>query len=502
MNPRMTSRILTGSPSRSGTSRSLAGAGLGLLAALFLAPLGCDSGGETGGGGSGASGGNGGSGANGGNGGSGASGAGTSAGGSGGDETGGGGGAGGDNTGGAGGDNTGGSGGNNTGGSGGNNPGGPAYPFPQASRPFGTRPSNHPQAALDDAVRSYYEYWKSAYVEPSNGTTPGGGYFVHMTGVGQGADESKTTSEAHGYGMIIFAIMAGHDPAAKEHFDGMYNMFDKHRSTLNDANMSWIISNSESSSGDSDSATDGDMDVAYSLILADRQWGSGGDIDYLAQAKNTITQGVKGGDMGPNKRPGLGDWDDDPWNTRASDWMTGHFRTYQEVTGDAYWGQVVTTLFSVASSLQQSHAPATGLLPDFVIGQTPQPAPFDYLGEGLVDFSWNACRFPLRFALDHGLHGAPEPKNALAPVLSWIVAKTGNDPSKIKAGYFLNGDPQVNYSANAFTAPLVAAATTDPQYQSFLDKGWDEIVTHEDDYYSDTITLLSMLHLSGNWWKP
>lgn len=375
-------------------------------------------------------------------------------------------------------------------------------PFPQASREFGIRPTNHSQAELNDAVRDYYERWKDAYVEASNGTTPGGGYIVRMKGVGAGAEDAKTTSEAHGYGMIIFALMAGHDPKAKKYFDGMYNMFDRHRSAANEANMSWLVAKNEKKSGDSDSATDGDMDIAYSLILADRQWGSGGAIDYLGQAKNTITNGVKKGDMGPNGRTDLGDWDDDPWNTRSSDWMPDHMRAFKKVTGDAYWSQAASTVYSLIGSIQKSYSPKTGLVPDFVIGSTPKPAPKNYLDEGTVDFSWNACRFPWRIAMDYGLYGKSQAKDALTPVMSWIVAKTGNNPSKIKAGYRLNGDQQASYSDSAFTAPMVAGATIDAKYQSFLNKGWDLIEGSEQDYYGDTLTLLSMLHISGNWWKP
>jgi endo-1,4-beta-D-glucanase Y len=375
-------------------------------------------------------------------------------------------------------------------------------PFPQASRAFGIRPSNHGQSSLDEAVRDYYDSWKATHVEASNGTTPGGGYFVRMQGVGPGGNESKTTSEAHGYGMIIFALMAGHDPKAKKYFDGMYNMYDKHRSTESSANMSWIITNSEKKSGDSASATDGDMDIAYALILADRQWGSGGTINYLSAAKNIITKGIKQGDMGPNGRTGLGDWDTDPWNTRASDWMPGHMRAFRSVTGDDDWRDAVGTVYSLVEMIQQNHSPKTGLMPDFVVGSTPKPAPNNYLDEGTVDFSWNACRFPLRIAVDHGHHGKDRAKKALTPVMSWITAKTGNSPSKIKAGYRLNGDAQESYSDLAFTGPMVAAATIDAQYQSFLNKGWDLIRSQEQDYYGDTLALLSMLHISGNWWKP
>lgn len=377
-------------------------------------------------------------------------------------------------------------------------------PFPQANRPYGIRPNHVGQSSLNDTVKAYYDYWKAAHVRQSNGTTPGGGYYVSMHGVGPGGADSKTSSEAHGYGMLIFALMAGHDAKAKAYFDGMYNMFDKHRSKQNAANMSWVIDKTESKSGDSDSATDGDMDVGYALLLADKQWGSSGNINYLSQAKNTIQNGVKKSDIGPNLRTNLGDWDDNAWNTRSSDWMTGHMRAYQLATGDAFWANVANTTYGVLTSIQKNHSPTTGLMPDFILGSTPKPAPKNYLDEGTVDFSWNACRFPFRIAMDYGLYGTSEAKQALTPVLNWITQKTGNDAGKVKAGYFLNGSAQVSYSDAAFTAPMVAGATIDAKYQAFLNDGWDTIKNPpaDPDYYGDTLTLLSMIYISGNWWKP
>ncbi|WP_449437807.1 glycosyl hydrolase family 8 [Pedobacter steynii] len=35
-------------------------------------------------------------------------------------------------------------------------------------------------------------------------------------------------------------------------------------------------------------ATDGDMDIAYALLLADKQWGSSGKINYKAEAISII----------------------------------------------------------------------------------------------------------------------------------------------------------------------------------------------------------------------
>ena len=40
--------------------------------------------------------------------------------------------------------------------------------------------------------------------------------------------------------------------------------------------------------GKSYSATDGDLDIAFGLLLADKQWGSAGAINYLAEARKVI----------------------------------------------------------------------------------------------------------------------------------------------------------------------------------------------------------------------
>jgi endoglucanase len=90
----------------------------------------------------------------------------------------------------------------------------------------------------------------------------------------------------------------------------------------------------------------------------------------------------------------------------------------------------------------------------------------------------------------------------LSPILAWITNETAGRPENIRAGYTLAGTPLVSYSSSAFTAPLVAAATTDSAYQEFLNRGWDVIKDRQEGYYSDTLTLLSMLLISGNWWAP
>src|SRR5687768_16034232 len=129
---------------------------------------------------------------------------------------------------------TGGSGGGSpTGGSGGNMP--PVNPGKQQT-PFGSRSLKYPagtvvpsggNAALDAAVTSFYDRWKAAYLQPLCG-----GHVV-KTGGGTGADDAMTVSEGHGYGMIVTAVMAGHDPRAQELFDGLYKVFRQMPSSIN-----------------------------------------------------------------------------------------------------------------------------------------------------------------------------------------------------------------------------------------------------------------------------
>ena len=85
--------------------------------------------------------------------------------------------------------------------------------------------------------------------------------------------------------MIIVALMAGADPLAKSTFDGLLKYYLEHPSKRSGVLMSWaqriVCGHDEESS-----ASDGDIDIAYSLLLADAQWSSQGNINYLLKAKS------------------------------------------------------------------------------------------------------------------------------------------------------------------------------------------------------------------------
>ena len=52
-------------------------------------------------------------------------------------------------------------------------------------------------------------------------------------------------------------------------------------------------------------------------------------------------------------------------------------------------------------------------------------------------------------------------------------------------------------------APFGVAAMVDGGNQSWLNGIWDTTVAHYGDgYYQDTVALLSLITMSGNWWSP
>ena len=212
------------------------------------------------------------------------------------------------------------------------------------------RPSHLPQASLDQAVRDFYDSWKARYV----GQACGPGRYVVLTDFGPA---SLTVSEAHGYGMLLAVLMAGHDSQAQQIFDGMYAYFRDHPTARHSYLLSWMQSPACEDINGNESASDGDLDVAYALFLADRQFGSCGAIDYRAEALRVLTD-IKSGDLDATARYVLlGDWatpaDDQYYpSTRSSDFMPGHFRSFAAASGDPAWSGLLESTYGLVETLQ------------------------------------------------------------------------------------------------------------------------------------------------------
>ncbi|MGW1173685.1 glycosyl hydrolase family 8 [Kitasatospora sp. NPDC002543] len=382
----------------------------------------------------------------------------------------------------------------------------PKVPFGSHAFPYaaGTLRPGGAQSAIDQQVIDKYNAWKSAFLKKNCGN---GWYQVRSPDA-----DHPYVAEGQGYGMVITALMAGADPDAKTAFDGLVKYVLAHPS-VNNANLLAAEQDSSCKSvNGSDSATDGDLDVAYGLLLADRQWGSTGTYDYKGLAVKHINA-IKASEINPTTHlTRLGDWsgsgDSLYYVTRSSDWMIDHFRAFRTATGDAAWDTIRTAHQNLITSQQSTYASATGLLADFVVNTntTPKPAPGKVLesaNDG--DYGWNACRDPWRIGTDAVTSGDSASLAAARKLNSWIRTKTGGNAGGIVSGYHLNGSAFDSGHDMAFTAPFAVAAMTDPNSQAWLDALWGRLVSTPIDsslYYGSSVQLQSMIVVSGNYWLP
>jgi endo-1,4-beta-D-glucanase Y len=378
-------------------------------------------------------------------------------------------------------------------------------PFPQQVSYSGVIKPNHvSQASMNQAVASYYDYWKAAYLRNDLSSLPGG-YYVRgdITGDAEGF-EPLGTSEGQGYGMVITALMAGHDPNAQTIYNGLFKTARAYKSSGNPALMGWVVADNPAAQGHFGSATDGDLDIAYSLILAHYQWGSSGSINYLQEA-TTMINAIKTSYVTANNGLNLGDWDSKiTYDTRPSDWMLSHLRAFYDVTNDQTWLNVINNLYSKYMQFSNTYSPATGLISDFVVGNPSRPAGPWFLDESQYTgaYYYNAARVPLRIVMDYALYGDQRGKTISTKIAGWVKGKTGGNPANVRDGYQLNGTVFGGYATAVYVAPFVAAGVSDSSHQSWVNAGWDWMVSHRENYFSDSYNLLSMLFISGNWWKP
>ena len=427
----------------------------------------------------------------------------------------------------------------------------PNRPFPQHTTYKGAAmlPSHLSREALDDTVRSFYLRWKDHYILP--GCSEGEKY-VWFEGT-QG--KNICVSEGQGYGMMIVALMAGFDSTAQETYDCLYRYYKAHPSTSSPYLMAWMQTR-YCRSIDGGTATDGDMDIAYSLLLADAQWGRHSNIPYRQKAMEIISA-IHREEINPvtyivMEANGETPRSKDYFDMRSSDFMPDHIRAFRQATGDPTWDSVLNNNYRVFRYLQDTYSPEAGLVPDFIrhirirtgqgfagagpaiasIASAPAithgdgndandnfqedemsaiPAQPDYL-ESKYDgvYNFNACRVPWRIATDYLVSGDKRAAEFLSRVNPWIHTTTKGNPDNISAGYSLAGEdlPHRYYEALCFICPFAVAAMANPgnpDNQQWLNKLWDYIVgfkMKDFDYYDNTIKMIDLIILSGNYWAP
>ncbi|WP_370947074.1 glycosyl hydrolase family 8 [Amycolatopsis sp. cg5] len=372
---------------------------------------------------------------------------------------------------------------------------GESHPFPaHVTYQTGVLPSAG-QADRDAAVKKQYDSWKSKFLRAACG-----GYLVAVDG--ETAPNKGTVSEAQGYGMNIVPLMAGYDPNAKAEFDGLWKVVQSHRDGK--GLMQWKIDGKSckyADGGTPDSATDGDIDIAYGLILADKQWGG-----YTAAAKDWLDKLYKS-DVTSDGH--LRTADDGPGNdTRPSDFMLDHLRAFAKYDTAHDWNKVVTRTEAIIAAFTTKYSPTAGLLSDFVVGadgSSPKPAPADYQ-ESQPDniVGYNAVRVPWHMGTDALVYGGSVALNIAKKQSASYKSRSGGNPAKIYPHTKLDGTPQNTSDQCECASNPVGVAAMAAGDQAWTDAHWNYLATnpYDEGYYGENIKMLVYIVMSGNYWAP
>lgn len=391
----------------------------------------------------------------------------------------------------------------------------------------GLKPTNYTNGQMDTAVRTQYNAWKAARLNgPFTVTSHAQSIYAGAQVTGcyydQFSSPSKSyVSEGQGYSMLLMVLMAGYDANARTYFDGIHKLGRARPAFGQIANvapsakylMEWYANPDLTSPNDGYNAADGDMDAALALLMADRQWGSTGSINYFQEALNTIgaikdcncqstagnTTGVPMINIGGNFR----------YATRTSDYMYDHFRQFALATGDTFWNTAITNCQTLITNIIAGYSPVAKLHPDWIVDTTTSPIPSpagvspDHSGHD-GEYYYNACRNPWRMGTHYLMTGNAVSRTQAAGCTAAINSEAAGNADSVGNYYLLNGVGQTpRYRNVAFThgAAVGAMCGANAGDQTWLNTLMTNFTNNVTTGYFDTeLTLLAMIVMSGNWW--
>lgn len=379
----------------------------------------------------------------------------------------------------------------------------PNYPFPQNYKyPYG---EIYTGSNVESKIQTLYTTWLGKYY--TEGTCKGQ-QCARIKFVQDGESGTNTVSEGIAYGMLIMVYMDNATNKTQDKFDRLWRYY-KANSNGNGF-MNWKVNaftgNVTSGSGNANGATDADVDVATALLLAHKQWGSDGSIDYWNDAKDMISKiWIHEVDQSAKVlKPGdaFNDFDNPCY------FITNGLQLFKKSgasTND--WDAIIAGCYSLMKKVANS---STGLIPDWCYSN-------GTLLTGLKDgkfesiFGYDAVRIPWRLAHAYAWYGHQDAYDMASKITTWSQTKCGGNPASLKDGYTLNGTEGTGglggslkswgTSTNAcFSSGLSIGSMVDSKFSSYMGQCWTVGNTSDPygAYYTHTTQLLYMLCLTGN----
>lgn len=366
------------------------------------------------------------------------------------------------------------------------------------SAPVDTEPPFFPTTLGETAAQDAYTDWKTNHLEDCGN----GIWRVRW----ENAKLDATVSEGIGYGMLL---TVAHDDRTA--FDGLLGYAKSMRQT--NQLMNWLRYGCDAhrdtkySAYPDNSASDADLDVAMSLLMAECKWG---DSKYGTEGTSVvgaIKQNMFIDDAGRHLlQPGDSMWFDQLGTgcVNYSYFAPGYYRVFaKKVPADAdFWNQAAEDSYEL---LAKASSASTGLVPNWG-SASGGPATADCYNayKRASSYGSDAARTPWRIATDYLWFGTPKAKAWTDKVTTWVKAQGAKN---LVQWYNLDGTPDKeagnwdSHTAIDLGPFTVAAMTFD---QATVDDFAAELLaiptssgSHDADYFPRMLRALSLLALSG-----
>jgi endo-1,4-beta-D-glucanase Y len=378
------------------------------------------------------------------------------------------------------------------------------FPFPQnreQSRCI------YPYRYLNDDVKTAFDQWKADTVTTDGAKIGSNQYRRVKRTMEPGLEAGSTVSEGIAYGMLIAVYMG--DQAL---FDDLW----KYEQSFLDQNglMHWYINAAGTMPLGTGAATDADEDMAFALLMADKQWGGMGSLakTYLQHAKDQITK-IWNFEIFDYKHLKPGDTWGNSSTINISYYAPYYYRLFAKVdTANATnWNNVLQQSYdTLAKALNASSGNQTnGLVPAWCDANG-APNGGAFMTGSPTHYQYDSCRTPFRIGMDWCLFGETRAKDYVTKTSTFFSGIGG--VSKIVDGYDLNGMPRPEFQKDgkaqvqsaAFVGPAGVGAMSMPAttHQTFVNDAYSAVATRKllvgGTYYDESWTVLSLLMMTAN----
>jgi endo-1,4-beta-D-glucanase Y len=375
---------------------------------------------------------------------------------------------------------------------------GDRFPYPHNhTYAHGIVPTNFSQAQKNADLEAMWKAWRKTYL-----TDRGAGKDELRVSMNGTKDES--VSEGIGYGMLISVYLANPANSGKADFDALYRYYKRHEKVMNGTRyglMAWQISHKNEIIGNW-VAPDGDIDAAFSLLIADRKWGSNGAINYRQAGVDIINSLMKWSVNKPSFTISRGEFESG--YTMSSYHIVNYFSLFARASGDPRWEQVIVSSYKMYDHFSKLN-PTTALTPfTFTVKD------YSFSKRG-YNYGYDSSRVPWRVGVDylwHGTRNSPLARTLPDTNAKWLKQVTGGIPANVNVSYQLDGKPTgSNHDPRVNVPPIAVGAMVDASNQEWLNTlyAWmrDQIPgattgSATPSYFGDAVMVCCMLVLTGN----